>query len=124
MRGYFAALWPLRSLVGAEGTEQSSLRLHRGCPMSALIDFFALRPVFTFFGLKIVWYLYLLHMFLQLYISIAELTKIMSQRGIGLLTWLPNTLPSFLGVAAEIAIVRLLIEVAATILLAGRRQEV
>lgn len=92
--------------------------------MSAVIDFFALRPVFTFVGLKIVWYLYLLHMVLQLYISIAELTKIMSQRGIGLLTWLPNTLPSFLGVAAEIAIVRLLIEVAATILLAGRRQEV
>ena len=31
------------------------------------------------------------------------------------MTWLPNTLPIFLGIAAQIALVRLLIEVAATI---------
>ena len=123
MCGYFASLWSPRTLVGADGTEQSSLRLHRGRPMSALIDFLTLRPMFTFFGLRIAWYIYLFHMFTQLYFSLAEVTKLLSQRGIGLLTWLPSSFPLFLGVAAQIAIVRVLLEVAATILLAPRRQE-
>ncbi len=36
--------------------------------MDGLINFFALRPLFTFRGLKVVWYLYLLHILIQLYV--------------------------------------------------------
>ncbi len=34
--------------------------------MEVLINFFALRPTFTFFGLKLVWYIYLLNMLVWL----------------------------------------------------------
>ncbi len=33
--------------------------------MDDLIKFFALRPLFTFRGLKVVWYLYLFHILIQ-----------------------------------------------------------
>jgi hypothetical protein len=92
--------------------------------MDSLVSFFALRPIFTFWGLKIVWYIYLLHTLVQLYISISGVAALMAQRGIGWLTWLPNLFPLLLGIIAQIAIVRLLLEVAATILLAPRRSEV
>jgi hypothetical protein len=92
--------------------------------MNVLIDFFALRPVFTFFGLKMVWYLYLLHTLVQLYASIAGIATVMSQRGINWETWVPNLLPAILGIIAQIAIVRLLIEVAATVLLTSKRNEI
>ena len=91
--------------------------------MNALIEFFTLRPVFTFFGLKIVWYIYLLHMFVQLYIELSEVSQLLAQRNISLLAWSPNSLPLVLTLVAQIAIVRLLLEVAATILLSPRRTE-
>ncbi len=61
--------------------------------MDALIDFFTLRPVFTFVGLKIVWYIYLLHTILQLYISLSEVWQLLAQRNISWVTWSPNAIP-------------------------------
>ena len=87
--------------------------------MTALIDFFTLRPVFTFAGLKIIWYVYLLHTIIQLYISLSEVTQLLAQRNISWLAWSPNAIPLLLGVVAQVLLVRLLIEVAATILLAS-----
>jgi len=89
--------------------------------MDTLIDFFTLRPTFTFVGLKIVWYVYLLHTIVQLYISFAEVSRLLSQRNISLINWSPNSIPIILGTVAQVALVRLLIEVAATILLTQKR---
>jgi hypothetical protein len=91
--------------------------------MNALIDFFAFRPVFTFFGLKLVWYVYLFHTFVQLYVSFTEVSTLLAQRNLSLLAWLPNSAPLLLGVIAQVLLVRLLLEVAATILLTPRRGE-
>ena len=85
--------------------------------MNAISDFFTLRPVFTYFGLKIAWYVYLLHMITQLYVSLNGLSQILAQRGINWLTWSPNYLPALLGIIAQIVLVRLVFEVAATVLL-------
>lgn len=38
--------------------------------MNDLINFFALRPVFTHYGMKVVWYVYLFNAALQLYIAV------------------------------------------------------
>ncbi len=92
--------------------------------MNALISFFTLRPVFTWAGLQIVWYVYLLHTALQLYISFAEVSNLLAQKGINLLTWSPNFIPVVLGLVAQVLLVRVLIEVAATILLNTRRSEI
>jgi hypothetical protein len=89
--------------------------------MDALIDFFTLRPVFTFFGLKLVWYAYLLHTLVQLYVSYAEISQLLAQRNLSLLAWSPNAVPLILGIVAQVAIVRVLLEVAATILLTPKR---
>ena len=91
--------------------------------MTALIDFFALRPAFTFFGLQIVWYIYLLHTIIQLYISLSEVGQVLAQRSISWVTWSPNAIPLLLGVVAQVLLVRLLIEVAATVLLGSRRRD-
>jgi hypothetical protein len=84
--------------------------------MDAIINFFTLRPTFTIFGLKIVWYLYLLNVLVQTYVSISGVIQIMAQRGVQLDLWSPNFLPLLLGLVAQMAIVRLLIEVAAIII--------
>ena len=90
--------------------------------MTALTDFFALRPVFSFFGLQIVWYIYLLHTIIQLYISLSEVGQLLAQRNISWITWSPNAIPLLLGVIAQVLLVRLLIEVAATVLLSSSRR--
>jgi hypothetical protein len=84
--------------------------------METLVNFFALRPTFTFVGLKAVWYLYLLNTFVQTYIAVAGISRVMAQRGISVEVWLPNSLPLILGLVAQLAIVRLLLEVAAIII--------
>lgn len=84
--------------------------------MDALINFFTLRPTFTFFGLKIVWYLYLVNVVVQAYLSISGITQALAQRGISLEMWSPNFIPYLLGVIAQLAIVRLLLEVAALVI--------
>jgi len=81
--------------------------------MDALINFFTLRPTFTFFGVKIVWYLYLVNVLVQAYLYISGITQALAQRGISLEMWSPNFIPYLLGVIAQLAIVRLLLEVAA-----------
>ena len=43
--------------------------------MEVLINFFALRPTFTFLGLKIVWYIYLLNTFFQTYIAVSGISQ-------------------------------------------------
>jgi hypothetical protein len=50
--------------------------------MEVLINFFALRPTFTFLGLKIVWYIYLLNTLVQSYIAVASVFRTLAQRGI------------------------------------------
>jgi hypothetical protein len=85
--------------------------------MNALSNFFSLRPVFTYFGLRFVWYAYLLHMLLQLYSSLSEVSQLMAQRNINWLTWWPNYLPLLFGAIVQVVIVRLLFEVAGTVLL-------
>ena len=84
--------------------------------MDALINFFTLRPTFTFFGLRIVWYLYLVNVVVQAYLSISGITQALAQRGISLEMWSPNFIPYLLGVIAQLAIVRLLLEVAALVI--------
>jgi hypothetical protein len=84
--------------------------------MEALINFFALRPTFTFLGLKVVWYIYLLNTFVQTYIAVSGISRALAQRGISLEVWLPNSVPLILGLIAQLAIVRLLLEVAAIII--------
>ena len=84
--------------------------------METLINFFTLRPTFTVFGLKVVWYIYLINVVVQLYVSISGVLQVLAQRGIHLDLWSPNLIPVFLGVVAQLLIVRLLIEVAAIII--------
>jgi hypothetical protein len=84
--------------------------------MEVLINFFALRPTFTFRGLKVVWYIYLLNTFVQTYIAVSGISRVLAQRGISLEVWLPNSIPLILGLVAQLAIVRLLLELAAIII--------
>ena len=84
--------------------------------METIINFFALRPTFTFMGLKIVWYIYLLNTFIQTYIAVSGISRVLAQRGISMEAWLPNSIPLILGLVAQLLIVRLLIEVAAIII--------
>lgn len=84
--------------------------------MQFLINFFSLRPTFGVVGLKIVWYIYLANTLLQTYISISGISRVLEQRGISLEVWLPNSIPLVLGLVAQLAIVRLLLEVAAIII--------
>ncbi len=85
--------------------------------MDVLINFFTLQPTFTLLGLKIVWYVYLFNVVVQSYFSLAGIFQALAQRGISWEAWSPNILPLLLGVVAQLVVVRLLIEVAATILL-------
>jgi len=84
--------------------------------MDTLINFFTLRPTFTFVGLKVVWYLYLLNTIVQTYTALSGISRVLAQRGISIEAWLPNSIPLLLGLIAQLAIVRLLLEVAAIII--------
>jgi len=83
--------------------------------MDVLISFFALRPTFTFLGLKVVWYIYLSNTFIQTYVALAAISRALAQRGISWEVW-PNFIPLLLGLVAQLAIVRLLLEVAAIVI--------
>jgi hypothetical protein len=89
--------------------------------MDGLVNFFALRPVFTYNGMKIVWYIYLLNAFVQTYILVNGVFRILAQRGISLEAWSPNFIPLMLGIIMQLALVRLLLEVAGAILFTERR---
>ena len=84
--------------------------------MESIINFFTLRPTFTHFGLKVVWYIYLFNTVVQTYVSITGISQVLAQRGIHVELWSPNFIPLLLGLVAQLAIVRLLLEVAAIII--------
>lgn len=88
--------------------------------MDGLINFFALRPTFTLIGLRTVWYIYLFNALVQLVVAVSGTFELLAQRGILLQTWWPNFLPLILGVISQVALVRLLLEVAATVLFSSR----
>ena len=88
--------------------------------MKVLINFFALQPTFTYLGIQVVWYAYLANMMVQSYISVAGILQALEQRGIGVGAWAPNFLPIILSTIVQLLLVRLLLEVAATILLGVR----
>jgi hypothetical protein len=90
--------------------------------METLINFFVLRPTFTFFGLKVVWYIYLSNTLLQAYIAVAGIFRLLAQRGISWEAWSPNFIPLLLGMIAQLALVRLLLEIAAIVLSTWRSQ--
>ncbi len=89
--------------------------------MNEVINFFALRPLFTHYGLKIVWYIYLANSALQAYIAIAAIFRFLGHHGISWESWSPNFLPLLLGIVVQLALVRLLLEVAAVVLFNLRR---
>ena len=55
--------------------------------MRVLGDFFALRPVFTFWGLRLIWYAYLTNTIIQAYIALEPVSQALAQRGVSH-TWL------------------------------------
>ena len=83
--------------------------------MEVLINFFALRPTFTFVGLKIVWCIYLLNTGIQTYVAVTAISRVLAQRGISWEVW-PTFIPLLLGLVAQLVLVRLLLEVAAIII--------
>lgn len=89
--------------------------------METLKNFFALRPTFTFFGLQIVWYLYLLNAIIHTYTTLSGVSRLLAQRGISMEAWLPNATPLILGVVVQLVLVRLLLEVAAIIISGARK---
>jgi hypothetical protein len=84
--------------------------------MEVLINFFTLRPTFTLLGLKVVWYVYLLNVILQSYLAVSGIFQALAQRGISWEAWSPNFFPLILGIVAQLAIVRLVLEMAAIII--------
>jgi hypothetical protein len=88
--------------------------------MNEIINFFALRPVFTHHGLKVLWYIYLLNAFVQTYIAVNGTFILLAQKGISWETWSPNFIPLILGIIVQLGLVRLLLEVAAVVLASAR----
>jgi hypothetical protein len=86
--------------------------------MDVIINFLTLQPTFTLWGLKVVWYIYLSNVIVQSYASVIGIFEALAQRGVSWEAWSPNFIPLALGIAAQLLVIRLLMEVAATILLA------
>jgi len=84
--------------------------------METIINFFTLRPTFTHFGLKVVWYLYLLNTVVQTYTNVSSVFQVLAQRGVHIDLWSPNFIPLLLGLVAQLVLVRLMIEVAAIVI--------
>jgi uncharacterized membrane protein (DUF441 family) len=84
--------------------------------MDALINFFTLRPTFTFWGLRVVWYIYLLNTVVQTYLAVSVIIRALAQRGISWETQSPNFIPLILGIIVQLALVRVLLEVAAIVI--------
>jgi hypothetical protein len=89
--------------------------------MNDIINFFALRPVFTHYGMKVVWYMYLLNAFIQTYVAVSGVFRILAQRGISWEAWSPNFIPLVFGIIVQLALVRLFLEVAAIVLSSTHR---
>jgi hypothetical protein len=91
--------------------------------MEAVINFFTLRPTFTVFGLKVVWYIYLLNAVVQTYTSISGISRALAQRGLQLQLWSLDSIPLILSLVAQLLIVRLLLEVAAIVISTSRTSQ-
>jgi hypothetical protein len=91
--------------------------------MDDIINFFALRPAFTHYGIKVVWYVYLLNAFVQAYVAVNGIVNILSQKGISWETWSPNFFPILLGIITQLLLVRLLLEVAAVVFSSARHRD-
>jgi hypothetical protein len=89
--------------------------------MDDLINFFTLRPVYTHYGIQLVWYLYLLNAFIQAYSLVNGVIRLLTLKGISWEAWSPNFFPLLLGIIVQLVLVRLLLEVAAVILSSARR---
>lgn len=89
--------------------------------MDNVINFFALRPVFTHYGLRIIWAIFLMNAAIQLYIGFNTIFQVLAQRGISVEAWSPNFIPVVLGIIVQIALVRLFLELAGYILSNARR---
>jgi hypothetical protein len=89
--------------------------------VNVLVDFFTLRPVFTHNGLTFVWYAYLLNVIIQTYNALHAVIGVLAQRGVSWEAWWPNFIPLLLQNFVQLLLVRVLIEVAATILSNARR---
>ncbi len=90
--------------------------------MTELINFFTLRPVFTHYGMKVLWYVYLVNASLQVYIAFNGVLRLLAQRGISWEAWSPNFIPLILSTIVQLVLVRLFLEVAAIILANARRE--
>ena len=90
--------------------------------MDVLINFLSLRPTFTLYGLKIVWFIYLTNVVVQTYVSLSGISQLLAQRGISMGVWLPNSIPLILGLIAPLVLVRLLLEIATIIISAHSAQ--
>jgi hypothetical protein len=66
--------------------------------------------------LQVVWYIYLSNVVFQAYIAVSGVFQALAQRGISWESWSPNFIPLILGIVAQLAMVRLLLEIAAIIL--------
>jgi hypothetical protein len=64
--------------------------------------------------------MYLLNTLIQAYIAVFGIFQALAQRGISWEAWSPNFLPLILGIVVQLALVRLLLEVAAIILSTAR----
>src|SRR5690349_15324093 len=84
--------------------------------METLVNFFALRSMFTIFGIRIVWYIYLASVIVQTYTSVFGVSRVLAQRGIGLEAWLPNAIPLALTIVSQLVLVRLFLELAAIVI--------
>ena len=84
--------------------------------METLINFFAFRPTFTSWGLKIIWYAYLLNTVFQAYATALNISQVMAQRNMTFDFWSPTFLLLILSTVVQLAITRLLLEVAAIII--------
>jgi hypothetical protein len=91
--------------------------------MDGIINFFALRPAFTHYGMKVVWYIYLLNAFVQAYVSLNGIFRILADKGISWESWSPNFVPILLGIITQLALVRLLLEVAAVVFSSARHRD-
>jgi hypothetical protein len=88
--------------------------------MDALINVVAFRPVFTLSGLRVVWFIYLSNVVVQSYVAVFGIFQTLAQRGISWEAWSPNFIPLIIGIIAQLAVVRLLLEVAGIILSSSR----
>jgi hypothetical protein len=86
--------------------------------VDTVISFFSLRPTFTLFGLKVIWYAYLLLAIVETY-GIAIGTYDAYGSLLSGSHWL-YFLPAVLGILVRLALVRLLLEVAIAVLFKPR----